>query len=58
MAPDGTGLGLPIARWIADSQGGELGLQSAQGQETGVTIRLPLLRRLFHPLRNFQFGLL
>lgn len=40
--PGGTGLGLPIARWIVQQHGGELRLESVQGEGTTATIRLPL----------------
>ena len=41
--PGGSGLGLPIARWIAQQHGGDVTLTSAHGQGTTATIRLPLL---------------
>ncbi|GGJ42480.1 PAS domain-containing sensor histidine kinase [Deinococcus roseus] len=40
--PGGTGLGLPIARWIVDGHGGEIHLQSELGQGTTVEVRLPI----------------
>ena len=39
---DGCGLGLSIARWIATAHKGELRLESAPGQLTVTTLRLPL----------------
>ena len=39
--PGGTGLGLPIARWIAEQHGGTIGLESLLGQGTTVIVRLP-----------------
>lgn len=40
--PGGTGLGLPIARWIAEQHGGSVALESAPGVGTLATVRLPL----------------
>ncbi len=40
--PGGTGLGLPIARWIAGQHGGSVELQSEPGRGTTATARLPL----------------
>ncbi|MBI4246469.1 MAG: response regulator [Candidatus Rokubacteria bacterium] len=39
--PEGTGLGMAIARSVIDRHGGELDIQSAPGQGTRVRIRLP-----------------
>jgi Signal transduction histidine kinase len=39
---DGCGLGLSIARWIATAHGGDLQLASMPGQQTTVTLCLPL----------------
>ncbi len=41
--PGGTGLGLPIARWIARQHGGDVTLESEPGQGTAAIIRLPVL---------------
>ena len=40
--PGGSGLGLPIARWIATQHCGTVALTSAPNQGTVATIRLPL----------------
>ncbi|MCC7104286.1 MAG: HAMP domain-containing histidine kinase [Chloroflexi bacterium] len=42
--PGGTGLGLPIARWIVEQHGGSITLESTPGQGTLATVRLPLKR--------------
>jgi signal transduction histidine kinase len=38
----GSGLGLSIARWIADSHGGTIGVKSDVGKGTVFTVSLPL----------------
>jgi cell cycle sensor histidine kinase DivJ len=39
----GTGLGLSLVQALADMQNGEVRLQSAPGQGTTVTVRLPVM---------------
>jgi two-component system OmpR family sensor kinase len=41
--PGGTGLGLPIARWIVEQHQGTISIDSAPGQGTQVVVRLPAL---------------
>jgi signal transduction histidine kinase len=45
LDPQGTGLGLPIALWVASQHGGDLSIESQPGQGTTVRVRLPLRRR-------------
>ena len=40
-AAQGTGLGLPIARWIAEAHGGRLAIVSSLGTGTTVTVVMP-----------------
>ncbi len=41
--PGGTGLGLPIARWVARQHGGDVTLQSEAGRGTTAIVRIPSL---------------
>ncbi|WP_051963234.1 ATP-binding response regulator [Deinococcus misasensis] len=41
--PGGTGLGLPIAKWIVEAHQGSIQLQSQLGQGTCVVVHLPAL---------------
>ncbi len=43
MAPEGSGLGLPLAKSIAEGHGGEIAIDSVEGDGTTVTVRLPAL---------------
>ena len=38
----GSGLGLPIARWIVERHGGEIRIESRPRHGTRVTVRVPL----------------
>jgi signal transduction histidine kinase len=44
MDASGSGLGLPIARWIVERHGGEIRIESRPSHGTLVTVRLPLVR--------------
>jgi signal transduction histidine kinase len=46
MASGGTGLGLPIAKWIAEAHQGSISISSALEKGTEVTILLPLSERV------------
>jgi two-component system sensor histidine kinase VicK len=41
MAPEGSGLGLPIARWIAERHGGSVQLTAREGGGTVARVTLP-----------------
>jgi signal transduction histidine kinase len=41
--PGGTGLGLPIARWIVEQHGGDISVTSDPGEGTQVRIHLPII---------------
>jgi signal transduction histidine kinase len=43
--PSGLGLGLPLARMIAQRHGGRLSIETLQGEGTTVTLTLPIRKR-------------
>jgi two-component system cell cycle sensor histidine kinase PleC len=46
---EGSGLGLPIAKALVDLHGGTIQIQSAKGQGTEVTVRLPIRPLVLDP---------
>ena len=44
--PDGSGLGLPLAKAIAETHGGEIAIESRVGEGTTVSVQLPVVRKL------------
>jgi two-component system, OmpR family, sensor kinase len=49
MSPDGSGLGLPIARWIAEAHHATLDLTARPGGGTAATVRFPAVNSLPGP---------
>jgi signal transduction histidine kinase len=49
---EGTGLGLPLARQFVKLHGGSLSIESAPGEGTKVSIRLPAERVMLAPLER------
>ena len=43
LSPEGSGLGLPLAKSIAEAHGGEIAIESVEGNGTAVIVRLPML---------------
>jgi PAS domain S-box-containing protein len=50
---EGTGLGLPLAKALAELHGGKLALESTLGQGTTVRITLPAERLVEHDMRRW-----
>ena len=53
--PDGMGLGLPLCRRIAQGHGGNLLLQSREGEGTTVTVALPDRRTDYNTVQDVPF---
>jgi C4-dicarboxylate-specific signal transduction histidine kinase len=52
---EGTGLGLPLARRLAELHGGSLRIESEKGRGTTVTVTLPSTRAI-EPVRGLQLA--
>jgi signal transduction histidine kinase len=44
--PEGSGLGLSIAQWVAEAHNGEISVQSEVGEGSTFEVRLPLLKAI------------
>jgi PAS domain S-box-containing protein len=55
---EGTGLGLPLARRLAELHGGALAIDSAKGRGTTVTVRLPAATAAGEPLVDAAVAML
>jgi two-component system cell cycle sensor histidine kinase PleC len=53
---DGTGLGLPIARHLAELHGGRLELASRKSEGTKAVVTLPPARAIMPVTRNISAG--